>query len=61
MSIEISKEVESVKTVQEFDVLVERMKVSHPLKYAARLASGDLAKQRSQLIDAAPKAEKAKK
>lgn len=51
MSIDVTKEIESVKTTSEFDAIVERMKVSHPLKYEARLKSGDLAKQRNALID----------
>lgn len=50
MSIDVSQEVENVKTASEFDVLVEKMKVTHPVKYAERLKSGDLAKQRASLI-----------
>ena len=50
MSIKVSVEVQSVTTVEEFDALVARMKISHPLKHAARVASGDLDRQRSKLI-----------
>lgn len=49
MSINVNNQVESVQTLEEFDALVERIKVSHPLKYAQRLESGDLAKQRALL------------
>lgn len=50
MSIQVANEILSVTTVEEFDEIVKSMKKSHPLKYAARVASGDLDKQRSQLI-----------
>lgn len=60
MSIDVSKEVLSVETVEEFDAIVERMKISHPLKYEARLASGDLAKQRALLKGGEVKEEEVK-
>ena len=49
MTINVKHDIQSVGTVAEFDAVVEKFKLQHPAKYAVRLESGDLAKQRDAL------------
>lgn len=59
MSIAVSKEVLSVTTEEDFQKVLEKDKLAHPVKYALKLASGEFDRQRIALGIA--KAEKAEK
>lgn len=46
----VAEPVTSVKTAAEFDLLVEEYAKTNPSKHAAKVASGEFAKQRLGLI-----------
>ena len=50
----------SVQTVEEFDDLLEKFKISNPAKYAVKLASGEFEAFRKTLVSSKPVKEPAK-
>lgn len=55
-TIDVKEEVQrtSVKTVQEFDELLENFKKRNPEKYAIKMASGEFDRFRATLLGATP-------
>lgn len=54
---DVKQDIQSVRTVEEFDALLEVYKKQNPQKYAIKLGSGEYDKFRATLVSEKPKKE----